>query len=257
MKIKNNSKLESPENGDHNKHGLANSKLILALDVSSIDEVRSLVSELKGTVDVFKVGSQLFTAFGPAAVGIIHESGSRVFLDLKYHDIPNTVVSAAKEAVKMNVYMFDIHSLGGSNMMCRTIKAMEAVDSSVRPLVFGITILTSMSREDFRDIGISNKVEDQVVMMAKLAKKCGLAGVVASAHEIAKIKESCGQKFLVVTPGIRPMDTVAQDQKRIVTPRQAVSMGSDFIVVGRPILNAKDRLAAAKQIKKEMENNSV
>lgn len=232
---------------------MSRTKFILALDVDSFNEAMELVKELKGIVDIFKVGSQLFTSCGPALIDAIHDEASEVFLDLKYYDIPNTVALAAAEACRKNVYMFDVHTSGGTEMMRRVIKSVSENSGERKPLIFGITVLTSMDEDQLAGIGVRRGVKEQVQLLAKLAQECGLSGVVASGYEIQKIKRTCGHHFLAVVPGIRPATAIHADQKRVMTPRQAVEQGADFIVVGRPVLEAGDRKKAAQDIKNELE----
>jgi len=230
-------------------------KIILALDVDSMDEAGRWVEMLYDNVGLFKVGKQLFTSSGPDVVRMIKGKGGGVFLDLKFHDIPNTVAMASVEALRLGVDMFNVHALGGYQMMAVTADAIaaEAERLSVRkPLFIAVTILTSMNEEAVREVGISSNVRDEVIRLARLAKKAGLDGVVASPHEIELIKESCGDDFIVVTPGVRPSFASADDQKRIMTPSEAVRAGADYLVIGRPITKAERPEEAAKAIAEEM-----
>ncbi|MFH1848346.1 MAG: orotidine-5'-phosphate decarboxylase [Candidatus Omnitrophota bacterium] len=226
-------------------------KLIVALDVAGIEEARALLDKLCPVVDIFKVGSQLFTACGPAVVDEVHKRGARAFLDLKFHDIPNTVEGAVRSATRLGVFMLNVHIQGGIRMMQKAKEA--AFDESKKsgkpkPIVLGVTVLTSMDQKDLSDIEIRKGVKQQVTYLAKLAKQAGLDGVVASAQEIQAIKWTCGDDFLVVTPGIRPAWAGSDDQRRSTTPAEAVKSGADYMVVGRPILKAEDQAAAAKKI---------
>ena len=222
-------------------------RLIVALDVPSLKEAEALVKTLSGSVHIFKIGKELFTSAGPEAVKMVHRHGAKVFLDLKFHDIPNTVAQALRAASNLNVFMVNVHCLGGRVMMQ---KAAEAVKASCKnpPLLLGVTVLTSLAENDLKQVGIQKKIKDEVSALAKLAKKSGLDGVVASAQEIRLIRKACGKDFLIVTPGVRPAWAAVGDQKRIMTPREAIQAGSDFIVIGRPITQHSDPLAAARRI---------
>ncbi|HET6891227.1 MAG TPA: orotidine-5'-phosphate decarboxylase [Pyrinomonadaceae bacterium] len=232
-------------------------KLIVALDVDNAQRARELVSSLRDTVGMFKVGSQLFTAEGPLIVREIVDAGSKVFLDLKFHDIPNTVLSAGIEATRLGVSIFNVHALGGREMMQRTADAVSEVaikEGIQRPLVIAVTILTSADNEQLSEIGISSNPADQVIRLALLAESAGMDGVVASPHEIAGIRDAVNRSdFKVITPGVRPAEAALQDQKRVMTPSHAISAGADYLVVGRPITNSPDPINAARQILAEME----
>ena len=236
-------------------------KLIVALDVSTTDEARKIVDELKDAVGGFKIGLQLFVAEGAGFVRELTEAGVRVFLDLKFHDIPNTVAAAAIEAARLGVWMFNLHAAGGSEMMERTASAVRetcAREQLRQPKIIGVTVLTSSNRESLREAGIENEVLPQVVKLAKLTESCGLDGVVASPLEIAAIRQTVGKDFLIVTPGIRPESAIAgDDQKRVLTAAEAVRAGADYLVVGRPILRANNRKSAAENILAEIESVNV
>lgn len=230
-------------------------KLIVALDMESLDKAQELVKILKPKVKIFKIGMQLFTAYGPKAVEIVKNAGAEVFLDLKFHDIPSTVSLAACEAVKMGVFMFNVHCLGGKAMLTAASQAVkDAADkrNGKKPLLLGVTILTSMDRAELNRIGIAKSARKQVINLAILAKSCGLDGVVCSGEEIEIIKKTCGKDFITVVPGIRPAGKEAGDQKRVTTPSSAIKSGADFIVVGRPITESPDPLKAAESIIAEM-----
>lgn len=240
--------------------------MIVALDVDTLGEVRDLMSQLKDAVDIFKVGSQLFTACGPAAVRFIEAQGKKVFLDLKYHDIPNTVANAVDAAVGLSValersqdffkrelpkslglFMLNVHAAGGIEMMQAAREAAHKKADAIkiaRPLVIGVTVLTSESKTE--------NVMAVVLKRAEMAKQAGLDGVVASCEEAAFLRKAFGKDFVIVTPGIRPKGADAQDQKRIATPREAARLGSDFIVVGRPVVQAADPYKAAQDILAEI-----
>lgn len=226
----------------------ARERLIVALDVPDADAARALVDRLAGRVGMFKVGSQLFSAAGPGLVREIAGRGERVFLDLKYHDIPNTVAGAVASAGGLGVSLVDVHGLGG--------RAMIEAAAAARPAgarLLAITILTSHDERTLAEIGLGGTVPDAVVRLARLAKDGGADGVVASPHEIGLIREACGAGFLIVTPGIRPAGAAVGDQARLATPAAALRAGADYLVVGRPILAAGDPAAAAEAIVGEME----
>ncbi|PIU72128.1 orotidine-5'-phosphate decarboxylase [Candidatus Woesearchaeota archaeon CG_4_10_14_0_2_um_filter_33_10] len=235
----------------------ARERLVLALDVDDFSSAENLVGLLKDYVGVFKVGSQLFTSEGTKIIDMITKAKARVFLDLKFHDIPNTVKGAAESATKLGVYMFNVHASGGYEMMKAAADA--AIETSIKlgikkPLILGVTVLTSINQEILeKEVGVNKAVKEHVVHLAKLAKSAGLDGVVASPHEIKDIRDACGKNFIILTPGIRPAGEEINDQKRIMTPKQALEQGADFIVIGRPIRNAENPVEAAKNIIKEME----
>lgn len=233
----------------------ASEKIIIALDVETLEQARELVECLSGTVGAFKIGKQLFTRYGPEAVAMVHAAGGRVFLDLKYHDIPTTVAKAGCEAARMGVFMFNVHALGGSAMIGATVKAvreMAHASGAQAPLILAVTVLTSMAKSDLTEIGIHKPAEQVVARLARLAQASGADGVVASPREIRLIKETCGPDFLVITPGIRPAASAQDDQKRTMTPGQALAAGADFLVIGRPVTHAPDPRAAALAIGAEL-----
>jgi orotidine-5'-phosphate decarboxylase len=234
----------------------ATDKIIIALDVETLEQARELVTCLSGTVDAFKIGKQLYTRCGPEAVDMVHAAGSRVFLDLKYHDIPTTVAKAGCEAARMGVFIFNVHALGGSAMIAETAKAVREMATQAgapAPLILAVTILTSMTESDLAEIGIHEPVEQVVVRLARLAQAAGADGVVASPREIGLIKKACGTDFVVLTPGIRPAASTQDDQKRTMTPAQALAAGADFLVIGRPVTQAPDPQAAARAIASELD----
>ena len=235
----------------------ARSKVIFALDVDNFDAAKQWVSLLGGRVGMFKVGKQLFTAYGPDVVRMIKNSGDEIFLDLKYHDIPNTVASASIEAARLGVKLFNVHALGGYEMMARTVERLQKeYDGEDRPRILAVTILTSSTSATLREVGIEIPVAEMVVRLAKLAQKAGIDGVVASPLEVPLIREACGKDFLVVTPGVRPAFASTDDQKRVMTPAEAVKAGSDYLVIGRPISSAADPSAAVESIVTEIINFS-
>ena len=222
-------------------------RLVIAVDLSARDEVLRLVDDLRGTVGVFKIGLQAFIANGPSIVREIVSSGERVFLDLKIHDIPNTAKHAVAEAVSLGASMATVHAAGGEAMLRACADA-----SSASLLVLGVTVLTSLDAEELARIGLDGTPVENAVRLARLAKNSGLRGVVASPLEIASIREACGAGFVILTPGIRPTGADVGDQRRTMTPRQAVDAGADYIVVGRPITSAADPRSAALRIVEEM-----
>ncbi len=236
--------------------GSMRERLIAALDIDGLDQAQELVRLLAGDVGMFKIGKQLFTHAGPQAVRLIQELGGEIFLDLKFHDIPNTVAKAAIEATRMGVKMFNVHASGSLEMMRLTVKEVERVcrqEKRRKPIMLAVTVLTSLNQDDLKRVGVDGKVADQVVRLALLTKEAGMDGVVASPQEVGDIRDACGRHFVIVTPGIRPADSKRNDQQRVMTPGDAVRAGVDYIVVGRPILEAEDRVAAARGIVAEME----
>ena len=235
----------------------AKERLVLALDVDNFESAEKLVEKLNNYVGVFKVGSQLFTAEGTKVIKMINKKGGKVFLDLKFHDIPNTVARAAEVATKLGVYIFDVHTSGGYEMMKAAAEASKKISLVLgvrKPLILGVTLLTSINQEILeKEIGVKNKLEEQVVHLAKLAKAAGLDGVVASPWEIKEIRKACGEDFVILTPGIRPVGKSSDDQKRVMTPQKAIKLGADFLVIGRPIRNASNPVEATKEILREME----
>ena len=228
-------------------------KIIFAMDVKEFSDVQYWAELLAGQVGMFKVGKQLYTACGPAAVRMIQKCGGEVFLDLKYHDIPTTVAMATLEAANLGVKLCDLHAMGGLEMMSTTMETLDKNFSHAeRPRVLAITVLTSSNEETLRGIGINISVPEMVVKLAKLAKQAGVDGVVASPQEVGLIREACGKDFLVVTPGVRPSFAAVNDQKRIMTPADAVKAGADYLVIGRPIAAAESPVKAAQAIVEEI-----
>lgn len=227
----------------------AREKIIFALDVNGLDEVEKWSELLAAKVGMFKIGKQLFTSAGPAAVRLIQKHGGEVFLDLKYHDIPNTVAMATLEAARLGVKLTNLHALGGYEMMAATMAALDKeFKGASRTKVLAVTILTSSTEETLRAVGIEHPVTDMVVRLARLAKSAGVDGVVASPQEVGLIRAACGPDFLIVTPGVRPAFASADDQKRIMTPGDAVAKGADYLVIGRPISAAAEPIKAAEMI---------
>jgi orotidine-5'-phosphate decarboxylase len=222
----------------------ARDRLIVALDVPTADEADALVDRLAGGVGMYKVGSQLFTEAGPAFVRQLVNRGEKVFLDLKYHDIPNTVANAVARAAGLGVSLLTVHALGGRAMLEAAVGALPAMGTRV----LGITVLTSHAQEHLGEVGLGGTLDDNVARLARLARDARLDGVVASPHEVGLIRSLCGGNFLVVTPGIRPTGSAPGDQARATTPAAAIQAGADYIVVGRPILEAPDPRAAADAI---------
>ena len=228
--------------------------LLVALDVDTVDAARRLADSLRGTVGGFKIGSRLFTSHGPAFVEELVARGDRVFLDLKFHDIPNTVAGAVAAATRLGVWMVNVHAGGGAEMMRAARQAADeeaAKQSSAPPLVIGVTVLTSFSEEGLAATGITGPVADQVRRLALLAQESGLDGVVASPQEIGLIREACDPRFAIVTPGIRGADDAKGDQNRTASASGALAAGASYIVVGRPIIAAPDPRAAALRIVEE------
>lgn len=232
-------------------------RLIIALDIDNDREALALVDELIGEVGMFKVGHQLFTAYGPDIVRRITDKGGRVFLDLKYHDIPHTVARASAEAVKLGVSIFNVHALGGLDMMKAAVSATkEEADrqGAPVPLVLAVTILTSMDDMALRrELKINRSLRREVSHLAELAQRAGMGGVVASPQEIAMLRKVIRGPFAVLTPGVRPAWAGKDDQKRVMSPGEAIAAGADYLVVGRPVLKSSDRKAAVHKIIHEIE----
>ncbi|MFP5262108.1 MAG: orotidine-5'-phosphate decarboxylase [Blastocatellia bacterium] len=231
-------------------------RVIVPLDVPDRDSALRLVEQVSGLVGMFKIGSQLFTAEGPQLVREIITSGERVFLDLKFHDIPNTVAGAVESAARLGVSILNVHTLGGSEMMRAAAHAVgdRGLLWITRPAVLGVTVLTSMDKADLADVGIPLDLTAEVVRLATLARDSGLDGIVASPQEIRLIRETItAERFIILTPGIRPAWSAKGDQKRIATPVDAIRDGADFIVVGRAITDSPDPRAAAERILEEID----
>ena len=231
-------------------------KLILALDVSEYNYAIELIDRFRDAVEVFKVGLELYTLAGPAIIKEIHKRDRKVFLDLKFHDIPTTVSKAGIAAARLGVFMFNVHASGGLEMMRRCSEDVINVclrENLDKPRMIGVTVLTSMSQETLKkEIGVQHSLNTYVRHLAGLALKAGLDGVVASAREAAMVRSHCGRGFLIVTPGIRPSWTPADDQWRTMTPKQALKEGADFLVMGRAILNHSNPMKAIELIHREI-----
>jgi orotidine-5'-phosphate decarboxylase len=226
-------------------------KVIVALDVNSLKEEQRLLDILSPHVRVFKIGMELFYSCGAKAVELVKKYDRDIFLDLKFHDIPNTVYAAAKAAVRFEVFMFNVHASGGADMMKKALEGAEEESEKLgiaRPKILGVTVLTSMDTEALKKTGINKLPEEQVLNLARLAKEAGLDGVVASPEEITAIRKNIGKDFLIVTPGVRPLGSDTGDQKRVATPKEAFERGADYIVVGRPVTKAKDPVKALETI---------
>lgn len=228
-------------------------KIIVALDVDSTEKAIDLVDRLKGSVGAFKVGLELVNSAGLGIIDAVKSAGAdKVFYDCKFHDIPNTVAGASRAAASMGVWMFNVHASGGIGMMKAARDAADEIEpasGSARPLVIAVTVLTSIDQEILaNELGVNYSVQDQIRRLAVMAKSAGLDGVVASPLEVEIIREACGPDFLIVTPGVRPAGADIGDQKRIMTPADAVNAGADYLVIGRPITKASDPAEAAEKI---------
>lgn len=242
---------------NQSQNSSSKSKIIVALDVANASKAQILIEKLFNYVGGFKVGLELFSSEGPTFVQELTSRGISIFLDLKYHDIPNTVSNASKVATRLKVDMFNVHAAGGKEMMRKAAESAgeEAVILGVkRPKILAVTILTSLDDIDLRMItGSLDKVVDHVRRRAISAREAGLDGVIASPREIEIIRKDCGEDFLIITPGVRPKESGEQDQKRIMTPREAIKLGADYLVIGRPICQAKNPVVAACEIVREIE----
>jgi orotidine-5'-phosphate decarboxylase len=245
-------------------------RLIIALDVDTAEKALALVDQLKAEAGLFKVGFELFSSCGPSIVSDIAKEGGRIFLDLKFHDIPNTVSKAAASVTGLGVFMLNVHALGGYDMMKKAAESVKAEAARLkveRPKVIAVTVLTSMDQAALDAVGVGAKIDDEVLALAALAKSAGLDGVVASPREVRAIRGRFGKDFVIVTPGVRPLWSEAgdpstgsgsvlslskDDQKRIATPGDAVAGGATYIVVGRPVTEARDPAGAARKIKEEI-----
>lgn len=229
-------------------------KLIVALDILDKKKCFDMVDMLAPVVDVFKVGIAPHTAFGEELLKKLDKLNKKVFLDLKFHDIPNTVKNAAIVSAEKNIFMMNFHAIGGEKMLEAAKEGARETEKRTgkRPLLIAVTVLTSMTKEDLEKIGIEETPEEKVKKFALMTKNFGMDGVVASAKEASLVKEICGQAFIVVTPGIRPEWSAKGDQERVLTPKKAMEEGADYLVVGRPIIANEDPVEAAKKILEEM-----
>jgi len=233
---------------------LDNKRVIVPLDFAGAEPALALAARLDPNLCRVKVGKELFVAAGPAVVQQLQDRGFEVFLDLKFHDIPNTVAGACRSAARLGVWMVDVHASGGEAMMRA---AREAIDAAARPpLLIAVTILTSLSQAELPRIGLRGSVQDNVQHLAALAHECGLDGVVCSAQEAPALRAMAGDAFRLVTPGIRLPDSAADDQSRVVTPREAVRLGADYLVIGRPITQARDPVAALESIRQSLQEGT-
>lgn len=226
-------------------------RIIVALDFPSMELALECANRLKGSAKYLKIGMQLYYAAGPKIIDVLKREGFQIFVDLKVHDIPNTAKGAMQSLGELGVDMVNVHAAGGMSMMQAALEGLNkgAASSGVSPLLIAVTQLTSTTKEMMNgELGISGSIEECVVRYARLAKDAGLSGVVASPLEVGSIKEACGKEFVTVTPGIRPIGSDIGDQKRITTPEMAFSLGSDYIVIGRPITGASDPAAAMEDI---------
>jgi orotidine-5'-phosphate decarboxylase len=231
-------------------------QVIIALDVKERSQALSLIKGIP-EAHIFKVGLELFTSEGPALLGLIRDMGKVVFLDLKLHDIPNTVAGAVGSALRHGVRMLTLHASGGTEMMSRAAEAARSASEKEglsRPLLLAVTVLTSMKSEELQDIGVDADAPGQVLRLARLAKKAGVDGIVCSPQEIEPVRREFGKEWIVVTPGIRPSWAAAQDQKRIMTPAEAVARGADYLVIGRPVTGAPSPREAFLKIIAELES---
>lgn len=229
---------------------MSKTQLIVALDFDSADKALKTVEEIGPAVEWYKVGKQLFTLEGPSIVKALKDAGKKVFLDLKFHDIPNTVAKAVESSLKIGADMVNFHASGGSEMIAKAVE--ENASTNPEAYLIAVTVLTSMGQETLDEVELAGTPAEAVARLAQVAKKGGAHGVVCSAHEIDVIKEKCGSDFAVVVPGIRPAGSATDDQKRIMTPKQAADKGAEFIVVGRPITKAENKSAAAEAVLAEL-----
>ena len=231
-------------------------KLIVAIDTDDFNKAKELIDQLEDSVDIFKVGLEQYVATKGKTVDYLKEKGKKIFLDLKFHDIPNTMKSAVRAAVRDNVWLMTIHVSDLEGMrQCALVAKEEAEKLNIeKPIIVGVTVLTSLSNEDLQDIGCNMTTEELAIKRAKLAKESGIDGVVCSAQEVHKIVEVCGNEFITVCPGIRPATAEVGDQKRVVTPSDAINRGAHYLVVGRPITQAENPSESAVSIVNEIEN---
>lgn len=226
------------------------SPIIVALDYPTSDAALAMASSLDPAQCRVKVGKELFTRCGPIILEGLHKQGFDVFLDLKFHDIPNTTANAVAVAADLGVWMVNVHASGGRRMMDACVEKLSTFKQ--KPMLIGVTVLTSMQAEDMAELGLAVSPLEQVMRLAAITNECGLDGVVCSSHEVAALKDQLGKKFNLVTPGIRPAFAAKGDQRRVMTPREAVDAGSDFLVIGRPITQAEDPMKALELIRQEL-----
>ena len=243
--------LPPPHRGSQNP-GVSDSRIIVALDFPNAKEALAAAGRLDPALCRVKVGSELYTASGPALIETLQKARFSVFLDLKYHDIPNTVASACVAAAGLGVWMINVHALGGRPMMEAAREALAK--AKMRPKIVAVTLLTSMGASDLAQVGLGGIPQAAVLKLAQLSQASGLDGVVCSAQEAAALRRQCGKSFMLVTPGIRPADAGRDDQSRVATPREAIAAGADYLVIGRPITRAPDPLAALRAIHAEILN---
>lgn len=230
---------------------MADERIIAALDVRSMEEVKKLVEGLGNTISFYKVGMELFYAVGPQVIKYLKDNGKKVFLDLKLHDIPNTVAEGLVSLMKLGVDIFNVHASGGLTMMTKAanrVKEEAAQLGITAPKLIAITVLTSTNEDDWAGLGMNTPIDKQVLRLAKLTQQAGLDGVVASPREAKAIRELCGSDFMIITPGVRPQGAKKDDQSRIATPKQALLNGASRLVIGRPIYQAAEPLKAAQHI---------
>ncbi|MGO9515674.1 MAG: orotidine-5'-phosphate decarboxylase [Candidatus Korobacteraceae bacterium] len=226
-------------------------RLIVALDVSGTSQARQIVQTIGEAAVTYKVGKQLFTAEGPQVVRDLASSGRRVFLDLKFHDIPNTVAGAVKSAAELGVSMVTVHASGGSKMLKAAVEA--ASQSPVPPMILAVTVLTSLTNSDLMELGVSGNIQTQVLRLGALARNAGCGGLVASAREAHELRRELGEGLAIVTPGIRPAGSASGDQARVLTPSDAIAAGATYLVVGRPILDSPDPAKVVEEIVQDIE----
>lgn len=228
-------------------------RIIVAMDYDNLDDCLTMARRLSPQYCRLKVGKELFTRSGPKVVERLQDLGFDLFLDLKFHDIPNTVAGAIRAAADLGIWMVNVHASGGERMMAAAREAVDKV-SGRRPLLIGVTVLTSMSEEDLRGTGVDRSPMEQVMHLARLSQQSGLDGVVCSAQEASALKSACGEDFCLVTPGIRPADSGADDQRRTLTPEEAIRAGSHYLVIGRPITRAADPIARCRSIAESLQS---
>lgn len=229
-------------------------RIIIALDYATREAAKDLVQRLDPAQCKLKVGKELFVAAGPDFVASLVDQGYQVFLDLKFHDIPNTVAAACRAAARLGVWMVNVHALGGRAMLQAAREAVESAPASIQacPHLIAVTLLTSMQDADLAELGIAGNAQQNVLRLAHLTQDCGLDGVVCSAREVSALRQALGREFLLVTPGIRPAQAERGDQARVATPQEAIQNGSSYLVIGRPITQAADPLAALAAVRQEI-----